>query len=412
VQTATADQIASRLGTLAIEEPRLVVSGNFATPHELLEVAVSALERCRLFVLNPQERWPLRDGVVTETPFIGPGARGHESVDYLPMRLSLVPRLFRSIRRPDIVLIHTSAPRGGRVSLGIEVNIIPAAIEAVCRGGGLVIAQVNPQMPYLAGDAEIELDLVDLALEVDRPLPSPSARPPDDVATAIGSLVADLAEDGCTVQSGIGQIPDAALGEMRALRGLGIWSEMVSDGVMELEHAGALDDARLLTSTFLFGSEELYAWARDHPRLFMLRTETVNDPARIAAQPAMVSINTALQVDLFAQANASFVRGSIYSGFGGQPDFVTGALHSPGGHAVIALRSWHEKTNSSNVVPILDVPVSSFQHSAFVTEHGRAVTFGHSQREQAAALIEHAADPRARADLLEAAGSLGLLSER
>jgi acyl-CoA hydrolase len=388
--------------------PRLVVSGNFASPAALLSIVESELEHARLFVLNPQAGWTRRAGLITETPFVGPGARHDGEVDYLPMRLSLVPRLFRQSRPPDAVLVHTSAPRGGRVSMGIEVNILPAAIEAVRRRGGLIVAQVNPQMPYLRGDGEIELADIDLAFEVDVPLPSPNPRPPDDVASAIGELVASVVDDGCSIQAGIGQVPDAALGHLRARRQLGVWSEMVSDGVMELERAGALGVEGALATSFLIGSPTLYDWAREHPRLEMRRTEVINDPSLISAQPAMISINTALEVDLFAQSNASFVRGSIYSGLGGQPDFVSGALHSQGGHAVIALRSWHDKSDSSNIVPLLGSPVSSFQHSAIVTEHGVAAIFGHSEREQAAAIIDQAADPRARDSLREAAGRLGL----
>ena len=187
---------------------------------------------------------------------------------------------------------------------------------------------------------------------------------------------------------------------------------MVSDGIVALERAGALDAAREVVATFLFGSPELYEWANTSANLVMRRTEVVNDPSRIAAQPLMLSINTALQIDLFAQANASHVRGSIYSGFGGQPDFVSGALHSPGGQAVIALRSWHDKSDSTNVVPLLLDSVCSFQHSVVVTEQGMATIFGRSQHAQARLLIEETAHPRAQASLWEAALSLGLLRER
>jgi acyl-CoA hydrolase len=138
----------------------------------------------------------------------------------------------------------------------------------------------------------------------------------------------------------------------------------------------------------------------------MSRTEVINDPARVAAHLGMVSINTAMQVDLFAQANAMFVRGQVHSGFGGQPDFVAGALHAKGGQAIIALRSWHEKSDTSTAVPVLPHPVTSFQHSAIVSEHGRAEIFGRSQQTQARLLIDHVADPRARDGLRECA-SLG-----
>jgi acyl-CoA hydrolase len=146
---------------------------------------------------------------------------------------------------------------------------------------------------------------------------------------------------------------------------------------------------------------ELYAWADGNDRIRMLRTETVNNPARISANPLMVSINSALEVDLFAQVNASGLRGRTYSGFGGQPDFVVGALHSAGGQAIIALRAWHPRAGCSTIVPQLSGPATSFQHTAVVTEQGTAVLWGRDQGEQAHELIERAADPRAREQLRE-----------
>ena len=140
----------------------------------------------------------------------------------------------------------------------------------------------------------------------------------------------------------------------------------------------------------------------------MTRTEVTNDPARIAEHSAMVSVNTAMQVDLSDQAGASHIGGRLYSGFGGQPDFVSGALHSPGGHAVIALRSWHERSDSSTIVPRLEQPVTSFRHSAVITEQGCAQIFGRSDRAQARLIIEQAAHPDAREQLRDSAAALGL----
>jgi len=190
--------------------------------------------------------------------------------------------------------------------------------------------------------------------------------------------------------------------------GLRIWSEMISDGVLGLERAGALDQDAELTASFLFGSQELYAWVDGNPRLRLLRTETVNDPARICRRAAMTSINSALQVDLHAQANASYVRGRIHSGFGGQSDFVVGALHSPGGQAIIALPAWHAKTDTSTIVGHLTEPVTSFQHTAVVTEVGRADLFGYCRQDQAAHLIDRAARPEAREPLRAQAAASGL----
>ena len=385
-----------------------MVSGNFATPAVLVQALVSAVDRCRVFGLNAQSGWPQRPGFISETPFVGPGMRHDPTLDYLPMRLSLVPRLFDSLRPVDAVLVHSSVPRQGKISLGIEVNILPAAIERVRARGGLVVAQLNPNMPYTFGDGEFSTDWIDFGVEVDEPLKTPEPCLPSEEELQIGRHVARFANDGATVQLGIGQIPDIAAAELTHHRQLGIWSEMISTAVLDLERSGALDPHRAIQTSFLFGSDELYQWADANPRLQMTRTETVNDPARIASQPAMLSINTAMQIDLFAQANATFVGGAIHSGFGGQPDFVSGSLHSPGGQAVVALRSWHGKTDSSTVLPVLTSPVSSFQHSVIVSEHGGAEIFGRSEHAQARLIIDHVAHPRARGQLNEVAGVLGL----
>ena len=183
---------------------------------------------------------------------------------------------------------------------------------------------------------------------------------------------------------------------------------MISDGVLRLERRGVMDRARPIMASFMFGSQELYTWVDRNPRIHMLRTETANDPAMIARQPYMTSINTAIEVDLFAQANASYVRGLIYSGFGGQSDFTVGAIHAMGGQALIALPSWHGASDTSTILGSLQTPVTSFQHSAIVTEHGCAAIFGASQREQASAIIDNVAHPAVRGELREAADRFGL----
>jgi len=173
--------------------------------------------------------------------------------------------------------------------------------------------------------------------------------------------------------------------------------------------AGALDETTLLTASFLLGSQKLYSWVDRNPRVQLLRSETTNAPARIAANPAMTSINTALQVDLFGQANASRINARIHSGFGGQRDFIVGALHSEGGQALMALRSWHPKADVSTIVAMVDEPVTSFQPTAVVTEQGVAEMFGFDERTQARHLIEQAAHPRVRDELWEEADALGLV---
>ena len=403
------EELEQALGAVGPEQPRVVASGNHAAPRALLDALERSRESYRLFMLAAPAPLPAREGVIFETPFAGPGMRGAGArLDYLPMRLSLVPRLFATIRAPDVVLLHASTPRGGKVSLGIEVNVLVAAVERVRARGGLVVAQLNPRMPYTFGDSEIDEELIDLAIEVDERLDSPAPGGGDAQAEQIAELVSELIEDESTLQLGIGQIPDATLRALAGRRGLAIWSEMISDGVMGLERHGSLDRATPIVCSFLFGSPEFYEWVAENPRLRMTRTETTNDPARISARRRMVSVNSALAVDLRDQAAASHINGRLYSGLGGQPDFTVGALHSPGGNAIIALRSWHEKSNSSTIVPRLTDPATSFQHSAVITEQGCAQIFGRSQRAQARLITECVAHPDAREWLREEAASMGL----
>ena len=387
--------------------PRVVMSGNFATPWRALSVLDTAVAEYHLFALNGQEGIPDRDGVVLESAFVGPGMRRSERLRYFPCRLSLVPNLLTETLPPDVVLLHTSAPVNGTVSLGIEVNILPAAIDAALARGGLVVAQVNPRMPYTQGDAVLPADDIDYGIEADEPLPSPHPRPASDVFRSIGERVAALVPDAATLQLGIGGVPDAVLDALAGRRDLAVWSEMFSDGVLALERAGALDPGSPITASFAFGSPELYDWIDRNPRILLLRTEKTNDPALIARHPRMVSVNGALQVDLFAQANAARVHGMIYSGFGGQTDFVVGALHSPGGHAIIGLPCWHPKADVSTVVPRLAGPVTSFQHSFIVSEQGTAAIWGHDAATQAGQIIDQVAHPSVRDELGQAARELG-----
>jgi acyl-CoA hydrolase len=390
------------------DQARVVVSGNFATPRAALQAVDAALPVYRLYMVNAQHGIPDREGVTLETSFVGPGMRKNPRLSYVPSRLSLVPRMFATTMPPDLVLVHTSLPASGAISLGTEVNILPAAIEAARTRDALVIAQLNPQMPFTFGDAALPLDLIDYGIEVDEPLPSPQALPLDDISQSIGGKVAARVGDGSTLQLGIGAVPDAVLHGLQKRRGLTIWSEMFSDGVLALEKTGALDRDVAVTASFLFGSPELYAWVDRNPRIQMLRTETTNEPALIAKHPQMTSVNTALQIDLFAQANASRINGRIFSGFGGQTDFIVGALHSSHGQAILAMRSWHPKANTSTIVPLVDEPVTSFQPTVVVTEQGVADIWGHDERNQAAHLIEYVAHPDVRAELREEACALGL----
>ena len=391
------------------DNPRIVASGNFAPPNALLKAADESLEHFKLNMLNAQPGIPDRDGIEYESAFVGPAMRRHSRLNYIPSRLSMVPILFRDHYRPDLVFLHTSPKRYDTVSLGVEVNILPAAIEAARARNGIVIAQANKQMPYTYGDAQIYESEIDYLIEVDEPLLEKPVSEITDTQREIGNRIAALIENNSTLQLGIGGIPDAVLSSLTDRKEMRIWTEMFSDGVLDLHKAGVLDDEMPINASFLFGSRELYDWVNLNRRIRMRRTEVSNDPSLIARQAKMNSINSALQVDLFDQANASFVREEIYSGFGGSTDFIVGSLHSRGGQSFMALPSWHPKANVSTIVPELNIPVTSFQHSYVATEQGIAPCFGHPIKEQATNIIKHAAHPDAKESLTKAAVDLKLL---
>jgi acyl-CoA hydrolase len=411
MRTVSETELAGVLAALPAD-PRVVASGNGAAPFAVLNILDLHVHAYRLFTLNAHPGISTRPEVVHETPFVGPAMRRSPTLAYVPARLSLVPRLFATTLPPDVVCITVAPAFEGKLSLGTEVNVLPAAIAACRARGGLVIAQVNREMPWTYGDGVLDPDDIDYAYEADEQLAEPTTPVPDDAARRIGELVAARIGDGATLQLGIGMVPDATLPGLAERRGLRVWSEMFSDGVLALDDAGALDPQATLTASFLYGSRKLNAWVDRNPRVQVLRTETTNAPARIAANRAMTSINTALQVDLFGQANASRIQARIHSGFGGQTDFIVGALHSTGGQALMALRSWHPKADVSTIVALVDEPVTSFQHTAVVTEQGVAEVFGHDERTQAEHLIEQAAHPRVREELWEEAAALGLASGR
>ncbi|MEO7269817.1 MAG: acetyl-CoA hydrolase/transferase C-terminal domain-containing protein [Knoellia sp.] len=385
-----------------------MASGNAAVPWELLQVLDEAAPRYELFMLNAPRGIPTRPGVTHVTPFVGPGMR-HPGVSYLPARLSHVPTLLARRFVPDVVLVSVSEQLGGRWSLGSEVNILPAALSVCRAAGGLVLAESRADVPFTYGDGELEGDELDAVLTATPSPPRPSPLPTTSEAIRlIGERVAARVNSGATLQLGIGAIPDAIVPRLTERRRLGVWSEMVADGILDLDDAGALDTERPVVASFAVGGPRLMSWLHTNSRVRMRRTEIVNDPGRIAAQPAMTSINTALSVDLFDQANGSHIGSRVHSGFGGQCDFVVGAMDSPGGQALMALRSWHPRADVSAIVGLLEGPVTSFQHTAVITENGTAEIMGWDSVAQARHLIEQAAHPSVRAELWEEAAGLEL----
>jgi acyl-CoA hydrolase len=407
MRVVTPEQLVRELSALP-RGLRVVVSGNMATPWEAVRCVDEALSEYTIHALNGMPGFPTRDGVTVETCFVGPGMRKHPRLSYIPSRLSLVPVLLKRVIPPDVVVVHCAPPRDGQLSLGIECNVLPAAIMGCRLRSGRVVAVINDRMPYTFGDAQIPVEAVDLAIEVSTPLPTIPRAEPDEVSRLIGDRVASRVSDGATLQMGIGGVPDATLAALTGRTNLRVWTEMFSDGVLALDRLGALDTDHPLTTSFMFGSQDLYDWLDGNHRVRMMRTEHTNDPALISQQRLMTSVNTALEVDLFGQANASRINARIYSGFGGQTDFIVGAIHSPGGQSFIALRSWHPKADVSTVVPMVDEPVTSFQQSAIVTENGVAELWGYDEKGQARHIIRDAAHPDVREELWEEARNLGL----
>lgn len=389
--------------------PRIVTQGSFGTPRALLDLLDAALPEYRLFIVNGLGRLPDRDGVRIETTFVGSGLRGNPRVDYYPARLSVTPWLFSATLPPDVVAVQTSRVVDGKVSLGIEVQVIPGAIEALKARGGLLVAQINEEMPFIHGDGVLDVSDIDLAVEVAEPVPVAGDVPIDDESAALGERLAAMIPEGGTLQMGIGALPGAVLKALHGAKRLRVWTELMADGFYHLAQTGVLDPDHPITATFAYGSAEMYAWADRNPQLRLLRCETTNSPGMIAQQPAVTSINTALQVDLFGAVNATRVNDRIISGTGGQADFVVGAIHSPGGQSIIALKSWHPKADRSTVVPKLSESTTSLQPSWVVTEQGPARIFGASQRDQALGIIQ-VAHPRVRDELTAEAERMGLLS--
>lgn len=342
--------------------------------------------------------------------FIGPNTRQAVQdgrADFIPVFLSDIPALIRSRRiRIDAVLIQVSPPdRHGYVSLGVSVDIVRAAVDAA----GLVIAEVNANMPRTLGDSLLEMARIDCAVPSDAPLLELPQHPLDEASRQLGLHVASLVPDGATIQTGIGRIPHAIMEALRERRDLGIHTEMLSDSTMELAQQGVINgrkktllNGKIVTS-FVMGTRRLYEWVHDNPVVEMRPTEFVNDPFTIARHENMVAINAALAVDLTGQVAADTISGRFFSGIGGQVDFIRGAARSRGGKPIIALPSTAKRGSVSRIRATLDegagVVTSRGDVHYVVTEYGIADLWGKTVRQRAMALIE-IAHPDHRPELL------------
>ena len=341
--------------------------------------------------------------------FIGPNARqavNEGRAEYIPAFLSDVPSFFRRGIIPlDAVLLNVSPPdRHGYCSLGTSVLAMPTAVETA----GTVIAQLNPRVPRTLGDSFIHVDDIDLAIEVDVPLYTHSLGAVADVEESIGRHVAEIIPDGATIQMGIGAIPSAVARALGGKRDLGIHTEMMTDVVLDLVEAGIVTGARKeinagrVVATFMLGTRRLYDWADDNPMVEMRPVQYTNDTTIIRRFRRMVAINSALEVDLTGQVCADSIGPRMYSGVGGQMDFIRGAALAEEGRAIIALPSTAAGGTVSRIVPYLrqgaGVVTTRAHVETIITEFGAAEMHGRSIRERARALIA-IADPRFRDEL-------------
>ena len=343
------------------------------------------------------------------------GANVREAVqagraDFIPIFLSEIPALIHSEhRKVDVALIQTSLPdEHGYVSLGVSVDIVRAAVDTAT----LVLAEINPHMPRTYGDSFLHVSKIDRMIPTDTPLLELSSEPAGEVEAAIGRNVASLIPNGATLQMGIGSIPDAVLAQLYDHHDLGVHTEMFSDGVMGLAKAGVITGAQKtllrgkIVTSFIMGSRELYEWVNGNPAIEMRSSDYANDPNVIAQNDTMISVNSALAVDLTGQVAADTLMGKFFSGIGGQVDFVRGASRSRGGKSVIALRSTAKKGSMSRIHTVFEegagVVTSRGDVRYIVTEFGIADLWGKSVRERAHALI-NIAHPDFRPQLIEEA---------
>jgi acyl-CoA hydrolase len=336
--------------------------------------------------------------------------------DYVPIFLSELPKLFRrGQQKVDTALIQVSPPdQHGNCTLGISVE----ASKAACEVAGKVIAHINPSMPRTHGDAFIPLDQIDFAFVEDRPLITVESKSASAEVLRIGEHIAGLIQDGDCLQMGIGAIPDAALSNLADKRNLGVHTEMFSDGLLPLIESGVVDNSRKkqqrgkIVTGFVMGSDKLYRFVDDNPEVIFLDIEYVNDATVIARNKQVVSINSAIQIDLSGQVCADSMGPRVYSGVGGQVDFVLGAAFSEGGKSIIALQSTARKGSVSRLVSMLTrgsgVVTTRAHVDYIVTEYGVARLLGRSVVERARDLI-NISHPDFREQLLrEARDELGL----
>ncbi len=424
-QTSAAEAVAAAVAS----GDRVFLTGNCSVPTVLVDALVDRAPE----VEDVELAHPLTVG---PAPWAEPAVEGHlransmflghnlrRSVwngqsDYTPVLLSEFPTLFKNGTLPvDVAFAHLSPPDDeGYCSFSLETGLAKTPVASA----DVIVAQVNANMPRILGDTFIHVDDLDYVVEVAEPLQEykMTADPDNPVIEAIAQQIADLIPDGATLQMGIGAIADAVLPHLAHLKELGIHTELFSDGVMQLAEQGIITGARKtlhpgkIVAGFILGSKELYRWLHNNPLVELYPTEYVNDPCIIGQNHRQVAINGAIEVDLTGQVCADSIGPRIYSGVGGQLDFIYGASRSEGGVPIIALPSTAKAGARSRIVPALTEGagvVTTRNHVHWiVTEYGAVNLYGRSIRQRTAALIS-IAHPQFRDELRHAARNLGYM---
>ena len=395
---------------------RLYTSGNAATPYVILDALANRKEELQgvqvyhllLMGDDPLSRPEMEGHFRHKSLFVGNADRqavNEGRADYIPIFLYEIPSVIREQIDLDVAVIHTSPPDDhGFVSLGVETVGTKAAAEKA----KMIIAQVNEKMPRTLGDCFIHISNIDKIVEVSEELPTLERRMNTDVEKQIAGHIMPLIKDRATLQLGIGGIPDAVLSLLTDRKDLGVHTEMVSDGVVDAIEKGIVTNAYKtlhpgkVVATFLLGSRDLYDYAHNNPLFEMHQVDYTNDPFIIAQNEKIVAINSALEVDLTGQVCSDSIGYRIYSGFGGQVDFIRGAARAKHGIPIIALPSTAKKSTVSRIVPHLKegagVVTSRGDVHYVATEFGIVNLHGKSLRARVEAMIQ-IAHPDFRSEL-------------
>lgn len=406
---------------------RVYISGNAATPYMLMKALAARKDELRdvelvhvlLLGEDPLSRPEMEGHFRHNSLFVGPADRkaiNEGRADYVPIFLHQIPNLFYSGQMPlNAAILHLSPPdEHGFMSFGVEVLASKAAAETA----KIIIAQVNEKMPRVLGDSFIHVSRVGKIVEISEDLPELERSPSTEVERRIGNFIAELIDDGSTLQLGIGGIPDAVLAALKGRRDLGVHTEMISDGVMEAIEAGIITGAKKtfhpykVVLTFILGSKRLYDFVDNNPTFEAHPTDYTNHPFNVSRNDNMIAVNSAIEVDISGQVCSDSIGTYIYSGFGGQVDFIRGAAHSKGGKPIIALPSTAKDGQLSRIVPFLQkgagVVTTRADVKYVVTEYGVAYLHGKHLQERTRALI-NIAHPKFRPDLIKEAKGRHLL---